>query len=67
MPPTGDVSERTGIYRSTCCNEDMTVGRGERFPFCKACQKAVTWSFIRPCDSEPTAPGSIRFAHSWRP
>lgn len=55
MPPTGDTSERAGIYRAPCCDEEIELQRGERFPACKRCYQSATWTFIRPIDIRKTA------------
>lgn len=48
MSRTGDMSERDGYYRATCCNRERVIRRGDHFPPCKRCNKAARWTFIRP-------------------
>jgi hypothetical protein len=50
MPPTGDTSERAGVYRAPCCDEEVELQRGQRFPVCSRCEKPANWTFIRPLD-----------------
>lgn len=48
MSRTGDMSERDGYYRATCCNRESVIRRGDKFPSCKLCNKVARWTFIRP-------------------
>lgn len=48
MSRKGDMSERDGYYRTTCCNRERVIRRGQKFPSCEACRKLTRWTFIRP-------------------
>jgi hypothetical protein len=44
---TGEPTETTGTYRSTCgCRVEMTIPRGPPAPPCPVCTRAVVWSLL---------------------
>ena len=34
MPKTGQVNEKFGVYKSTCCGYEIVITKGAIFPFC---------------------------------
>ena len=50
MPSTGETSTQPGIYRSDCCDYEINLGEGERFPFCRGCMKMAEWTLVPPTD-----------------
>ena len=65
MSRKGDMSERDGYYRATCCNRERAIRRGEKFPSCKTCKKLTRWTFIRPLNHiEAPRPGSSPRHHA---
>lgn len=53
MTRTGQINERAGLYRSTCCSRSIHMTRGTKFPACKKCGKSIaSWTFIRPLTSD---------------
>jgi hypothetical protein len=48
MGSTGHRSDRSGIYRSTCCGYEIALSVGEKFPPCRQCRHAVQWRLVRP-------------------
>ncbi len=45
---TGDICERSGVYRSACCNRDMAMAKGASFPPCVSCGHEAVYIFVRP-------------------
>lgn len=45
---TGHACERSGIYQSTCCKEQIALSKGNIFPPCSHCHRGATWTLIRP-------------------
>ena len=48
MPLTRDINKQAGVYRSQCCNYDMALIKGEKFPFCMACHAETRWQPVQP-------------------
>jgi len=48
MPLTRDLNKQAGVYRSQCCNYDIALIKGEKFPFCIACHAETRWQSVRP-------------------
>jgi hypothetical protein len=47
MPKNGDINDRFGVYRSLCCNREITLGEDERFPDCPGHPKLSTiWKSV---------------------
>ena len=44
---TGDKCPRSGIYRPDCRGREIALSKGEVFPPCPHCYRAVTWTLIR--------------------
>jgi len=45
---TGQTCQTSGIYRSDCsCHTQIALSRGERFPPCGGCLRAVNWRLIQ--------------------
>jgi hypothetical protein len=42
MPENGQLCTNYGVYRSLCCNEELTVREGENFPDCPRHKKLTT-------------------------
>lgn len=48
MPSTGQTCEQSGLYRSDCKDRtEIALSKGERFPPCSQCKRAVNWSLVR--------------------
>ncbi len=50
MPNTGERCSQSGIYQSDCCDYEITLSNGDRFPFCRGCMKMADWTRVRPTD-----------------
>lgn len=48
MPKTGDMNDRSGIYRSMCCHYEAPLKRNEFLPPCTKCGEEAKWAFIVP-------------------
>lgn len=49
MSHTGDICEETGDYQSNCPHRTKyPIRKGELFPPCGPCGRAVIWSLIQP-------------------
>jgi CheY-like chemotaxis protein len=44
---TGASVERSGTFRSTCCDHDIELGKGSVFPPCSVCNKPVIFIMVR--------------------
>jgi len=57
MPSNGDVSERFGVYKTICCDAEIVIGVGVRFPDCPNHRKLPTvWKplpDVDPTDYDP--------------
>jgi hypothetical protein len=54
---TGEVAQQRGVYHSNCrCRAETRIRRGDSFPLCGTCEKAVTWLFTRSPMSEESGP-----------
>lgn len=48
MARTGDTCQRSGIYQGDDEHrEQIALSRGETFPPCKHCRRAVNWTLVR--------------------
>lgn len=48
MPGTGQTCKKSGIYKGDCnCSREISLSKGERFPPCSGCRKAVNWLLVR--------------------
>ncbi len=43
---TGELCERAGTYRSTCCDQDIQVSKGRDFPVCPDCSQPAVWVMV---------------------
>lgn len=66
MSRKGDMSERDGYYRATCCNRERVIRRGQKFPSCTTCRKLTRWTFIRPLNHGDMAPAGSTSRHQGR-
>ncbi len=61
MPSNGDVSERFGVYKTICCDAEIVIGVGVRFPDCPNHRKLPTvWKplpDVDPTDYDPKSSG----------
>jgi hypothetical protein len=48
MDDTGQVCKVTGVYRSSDCNGEILLNKGEKFPPCPTHGREVMWNFERP-------------------
>ncbi len=48
MGDTGQDCTVTGIYRSSDCNYEIALNKGEKFPPCPVHEHEVTWELVRP-------------------
>lgn len=47
MPRTGQKCTTSGIYRGDCsCAKRIALSKGETFPPCSGCYKAVNWTLV---------------------
>ena len=46
MPTTGEICERSGVYRGSC-GHDHRFDKGDTFTPCSYCNKSVTWTWVR--------------------
>ena len=45
MSNTREECQTTGVYRSGCgCQTELALSKGEAFPPCPRCHKAVNWA-----------------------
>jgi hypothetical protein len=45
---TNDEATAPGVYHSDCkCRVELKVRKGDRFPLCPKCRRAVGWNFTR--------------------
>lgn len=45
---TGQINQVSGIYRTgDGCGYRIALSKGERFPPCSMCHKAVTWILVQ--------------------
>jgi hypothetical protein len=44
---TGDSNDRPAIYRSACCDQQITVPKNGTFPECIECGRPTTWIRIQ--------------------
>ncbi len=44
---TGETNPVSGVFRASCCSNEIPLSKGERFPPCGRCKKATTWTLIR--------------------
>lgn len=48
MARTGETCQHSGIYQGDDeHHEEIALSRGEKFPPCRNCQRAVNWTLIR--------------------
>ncbi len=48
MPQTGSTCQQSGIYRGGCtCSKEIALSKGETFPPCTGCRRAINWTLIR--------------------
>jgi len=48
MPSTGQTCQQSGIYEADCKDKtQISLSKGETFPPCGGCKKAVGWRLIR--------------------
>lgn len=52
---TGAVVERSGTFRSTCCDHDMELSKSLIFPACGSCHKPVIFIMVRVTERPKTA------------
>jgi len=45
---TGHPCPESGIWKPDCRGKEIALSRGEKFPPCSHCGRAVTWTLIRP-------------------
>ncbi len=43
---TGDTCPQSGIWSSACCDNRISMTKGERFPPCRGCHKAADWEIV---------------------
>lgn len=53
MPSTGEKCQESGIYRGDCSasadhKKEIALSKGDTFPPCAQCARAVRWTLIRP-------------------
>jgi hypothetical protein len=46
MPDTGRICDQSGVYRASCCAQEIRLPKGERCPPCDK-HGATTWRLIR--------------------
>jgi hypothetical protein len=48
MNYTGHKCEQSGIYRTECtCHNEIALSKGDTFPPCGQCKKAVSYTLVR--------------------
>jgi hypothetical protein len=48
MPTTGHKCTASGIYQGNCvARTQIALSKGETFPPCNHCRRAVTWTLVR--------------------
>lgn len=47
MPSTGHPCSTSGIYRPDCGGKEIALSKGEIFPPCAHCDKAVNWTLVQ--------------------
>ena len=48
MPTTAEICQTSGIYQADCRHAtQIALSRGERFPPCSHCHRAITWRLIQ--------------------
>ncbi len=47
MASTGQKCQQSGIYRSTCCGQEIALSKGDTFPPCQECRRAANWTLVR--------------------
>jgi len=47
MPATGKKCEQSGIYRPDCREKQIALSKGETFPPCASCHRAVNWTLVQ--------------------
>ena len=44
---TGQRAQDSGIFRPNCSGKEIALSKGEVFPPCSHCHRAVTWTLVR--------------------
>ncbi len=44
---TGGVCVQSGIYTPNCAGKQIALSRGETFPPCTHCHRAVAWTLVQ--------------------
>jgi hypothetical protein len=47
MPKTREICQQSGIYAPDCGEKQIALSKGEEFPPCDECRKAVTWTLVQ--------------------
>lgn len=47
MPSTGQTCQTSGIYASDCGHVRIALSKGETFPPCRECRRAVNWRLVQ--------------------
>ncbi len=46
---SGDTCERDGVYQTaSCCQSELKLPKGAKFPVCPGCGKAAVWVMTQP-------------------
>lgn len=47
MPKTGQTCQQSGIYSPDCGGKRIALSKGEIFPPCAHCSRAVNWTLVQ--------------------
>ncbi len=51
---TGHTCQVSGIYRGNHCNKpERSFPYGHTFPPCPGCRASITWTLVRPANTNP--------------
>jgi hypothetical protein len=45
---TGDDCPQSGIWKPDCLGRQIALSKGETFPPCSHCHRAVNWTLVQP-------------------